>query len=77
MGQYHSIYNLDKKECLVPHAMGDGAKLLEWVGEGAILPGLSLLLANSNGRGGGDYHNPREYTKTYKRKNAKRYQSRS
>ena len=29
MGQYHYTVNLDKKEYLVPHKLGDGLKLLE------------------------------------------------
>src|SRR3970040_166079 len=37
--------------------MGEGAKLLEWgYGSGTMLTALAILLAVSNGRGGGDYH---------------------
>jgi hypothetical protein len=55
MGQYHYICNLDKKEYLHPHDFGDGLKLMEFgcSGEGTLL-GLTILLAASNGRGGGD-----------------------
>lgn len=55
MGQYHLIYNLDKKEMLHPHNLGDGLKLLEFSG-GATAIALCVLLANSNGRGGGDLY---------------------
>lgn len=63
MGQYHSVYNLDKKECLHPHSMGDGAKLLEWGCGGLMTAGLAVLLCNSNGRGGGDLKVEREFVK--------------
>jgi hypothetical protein len=55
MGQYYHIVNLTKKQYLHPHHFGDGLKLLEFgsSGSGTML-GLAVLLANSNGRGGGD-----------------------
>src|SRR5687767_2122060 len=56
MGQYHLPVNLDKREYLHPHKFGDGLKLLEFAaapGPGT-LTGLSVLLACSHGRGGGD-----------------------
>ena len=55
MGQYHMPCNLDKREFLNPHVLGDGLKLLEFAcsAEGTMT-GLALLLAVSNGRGGGD-----------------------
>lgn len=57
MGQYHLIANLDKHEFLNPWDMGEGAKLLEWgYGSGTMLTAMAILLAVSNGRGGGDYH---------------------
>lgn len=61
MGQYHYTVNLDKHEYLDPHALGDGAKLVEQCGHapGGINDALHLLLAVSNGsggRGGGDFH---------------------
>lgn len=55
MGQYHEIFNLDKKERLFSHDLDNGLKLLEQVGhEKSASTALFLLLANSNGRGGGD-----------------------
>ncbi len=55
MGQYHTTVNLTKKEFISPHKIGNGLKLMEQVGwEGATSNALFLLLACSNGRGGGD-----------------------
>lgn len=55
MGQYHLTVNLDKKQYLRPHRLGDGLKLLEQAGaSGGVSDALLLLLAVSNGRGGGD-----------------------
>ena len=56
MGQYHYVANIDMREYLHPHVMGDGLKLMEFgpSGGGTML-GLALLLACSNGRGGGDF----------------------
>lgn len=55
MGQYHKVYNIDKKEMLHAHALDNGLKLMEQVGhEKSTATALFLLLANSNGRGGGD-----------------------
>ena len=55
MGQYYVVANLDKKEILHPHAFGDGLKLLEFgCSSGSTMTGLAVLLATSNGRGGGD-----------------------
>ena len=58
MGQYHYTVNLDKKEFLNPHKLGCGLKLVEQVGgpPGGVNDALHLLLAVSNGRGGGDFH---------------------
>lgn len=67
MGQYHSIYNKTKKEMLTPHSFGCGTKLLEFTSSYALMSGLAVLLANSNGRGGGDLNPPfRMSPKTYK-----------
>jgi hypothetical protein len=56
MGQYHITVNLDKKEFLNPHRIGDGLKLWEQgASQGGTLNALHALLAVSNGRGGGDY----------------------
>jgi len=55
MGQYHKLYNLDKKEYVHAHRIGNGLKLMEQCGhEKSTATALWLLLANSNGRGGGD-----------------------
>lgn len=57
MGQYHMVYNLDKREFIHAHDIDNGLKLMEQCGP-CIDPTTSdavwLLLANSNGRGGGD-----------------------
>jgi hypothetical protein len=56
MGQYHEVYNLDKKERIDPHSIGNGLKLYEQVGHiSSTSTALFALLANSNGRGGGDF----------------------
>lgn len=55
MGQYHEVYNIDKKERIHAHRIDNGLKLMEQVGfEKSTASALFLLLANSNGRGGGD-----------------------
>ena len=57
MGQYHKVVNLDKRQYLNPHTLGDGLKLMEQVGSSyGTGSALLLLLAASNGRGGGDYN---------------------
>lgn len=56
MGQYYQVVNLDKKELLHPHEFTDGLKLLEFGSGGLTMTGLAVLLACSNGRGGGDLH---------------------
>ncbi len=55
MGQYYLIVNSDKKQYLYSHTFGDGLKLMEF-GTSAcgMLTGLAILLADGNGRGGGD-----------------------
>ena len=59
MGQYHLIANLDKREYLYPHEFGDGFKLMEFgQSAGGPLTGLAVLLAATNGRGGGDFWDP-------------------
>lgn len=57
MGQYHHIVNVDKRQHVNPHAFGDGLKLMEFAhsGKGGTMTALALLLAGSNGRGGGDF----------------------
>lgn len=57
MGQYHKVYNLDKREVIHAHDIDNGLKLLEQCGPGGkptTSDAVWLLLANSNGRGGGD-----------------------
>jgi hypothetical protein len=55
MGQYHKVYNLDKKEFIHPHHIDNGLKLMEQIAdERCTSTAVWLLLANSNGRGGGD-----------------------
>jgi hypothetical protein len=55
MGQYYKIVNLDRQEYLNPWEFGDGQKLMEFgCSGGGAMAGLAILLANSNGRGGGD-----------------------
>lgn len=59
MGQYHKLYNIDKKEFVHPHGIDNGLKLMEQVGfEKSTSSALFLLVSNSNGQGGGDaeYH---------------------
>lgn len=56
MGQYHYLVNLTKKEFVHPHRIGNGLKLREQVGwEYSTSTVLVMLLAASNGRGGGDF----------------------
>ena len=55
MGQYHYTVNLDKKEFLHPHKLGDGLKLVEQINSQAgTMAALMLLLAAPEPRGGGD-----------------------
>ena len=62
MGQYHLTVNLDKKEFIDPHRLGDGLKLWEQMNsQGGTMAALYLLLAcacKGGPRGGGDpdYH---------------------
>jgi len=59
MGQYYVIANLDRKEFIDPHAFGNGVKLMEFSMDGrSSMTGLAVLLASSNGMGGGDLHLP-------------------
>ena len=55
MGQYYKIVNIKKKQYITPHTFGDGAKLMEFsMSRIGVLSGLAILLADGNGRGGGD-----------------------
>ena len=62
MGQYHYLINLDKKQFVHPHQIGNGFKLKEQVGWNySTATVLVMLLAASSrdgGRGGGDFHAP-------------------
>lgn len=60
MGQYYRVYNLTKKEFISPHALNDGANLLELNNTATA---LCILLSNSNGRGGGDLNVHHPYDK--------------
>lgn len=55
MGQYYLTVNLDKQEYIHPHKFNDGLKLVEFGSSGmGTMFGLAALLADGNGRGGGD-----------------------
>lgn len=55
MGQYYRLVNLDKEQYLDPHHCGDWAKLMELASSGCgMLACLAILLADGNGKGGGD-----------------------
>ncbi len=55
MGQYYVVVNLDKRQFIHPSAFGDGNKLLEFADSApGIMTALAVLLADGNGRGGGD-----------------------
>ena len=55
MGQYYKIVNIKKKQYISPHTFGDGSKLMEFsMSANGVLAGLAILLADGNGRGGGD-----------------------
>jgi len=55
MGQYFKVVNTTKKQVMTPHAFGSGAKLMEFSSDSmGIMQALAILLADGNGRGGGD-----------------------
>jgi len=56
VGQYHVLVNYDKKETVVPHALGLGLKQWEHLGEfnGTLADALYVLTMTSPNRGGGD-----------------------
>lgn len=59
MGQYYYVVNIDKRQYLHPHKCGDGLKLLEFgISSCGTMACLAILLADGNGRGGGDLHGP-------------------
>ena len=57
--QYHFLINLDKKQVIHPHQIGNGLKLGEQIGwDYSTATVLVMLLAASSregGRGGGDF----------------------
>lgn len=56
MGQYHGLFNLDKKEMVFPHELGFGAKQWEHTGfKGSLSDVLYALTAFRYSRGGGDF----------------------
>ena len=56
MGQYHGIFNLDKREMVFPHELGYGAKQWEHTGfKGSLSDVLYALCAYKDARGGGDF----------------------
>ena len=56
MGQYHGLFNLDKKEMVFPHELGFGAKQWEHTGfAGSLSDVLYALTAFRVSRGGGDF----------------------
>lgn len=57
IGQYHVLANLDKREVVVPHALGLGLKQREHVGafNGSLSDALYILTMTSPARGGGDF----------------------
>ncbi len=55
MGQYYKIVNIKKKQYISPLTFGDGSKLMEFsMSTNGVLAGLAILLADGNGKGGGD-----------------------
>lgn len=60
MGQYHKVYNIDKKQMISGHGLNNGLKLMEQIGfEKSTSSALFLLLSNSPDGSGGD-PNPHE-----------------
>lgn len=58
MGQYHGLFNIDKREMLFPHDLGFGAKQWEHTGfAGSLSDILYALCAYPERRGGGDFDN--------------------
>lgn len=58
MGQYHGLFNIDKREMLFPHELGFGAKQWEHTGfPGSLSDILYALCSYPERRGGGDFDN--------------------
>jgi len=61
MGQYFKIVNVKKREYINPHMFNEGMKLMEFgMSAGGTLTALAVLLADGNGRGGGDLNSSNE-----------------
>jgi len=60
MGQYHYLVNINKRQFIHPHRIGNGLKLYEQIRwPYSTATALVMLLAASSkdgGRGGGDFH---------------------
>lgn len=58
MGQYHLLVNLDKREFVHPHYLGDGLKAWEQFasGSGGTASAAVFLMVCPEPRGGGDFH---------------------
>lgn len=56
MGQYHRLYNLDRKEYVEPYALGLGAKQYEHTGcKASLSDAMYMLVMTSPASGGGDW----------------------
>lgn len=54
MGQYHKVYNIDKKQMIHPHKIDNGLKLVEQIGfEKSTSTALFLLVSSTDGDGDG------------------------
>lgn len=62
MGQYHMLVNLDKREYIYSHQLGDGLKAWEQFasGPGGVASAAVYLMVCPDPRGGGDFK-PGEY----------------
>lgn len=57
MGQYHMLVNLDKREFIYSHQLGDGLKAWEQFasGPGGVMSAAVYLMVAPTPRGGGDF----------------------
>jgi hypothetical protein len=57
MGQYHMLVNLDKREFIYSHELGDGLKAWEQFasGPGGVMSAAIYLMVAPEPRGGGDF----------------------
>lgn len=51
MGQYYTVVNIDKKQCLHPHHFDNGAKLMEWGYIGNMLVNAMMNLLATDWQG--------------------------